>query len=241
MPKAGISKNVSMQVFTQPKLYTYNSSPAWLKAQWDQEADGSPPPELMAAIDRMQLKFIHASPDDEFVRRNSPLYSGSLMLKLLLGYHSAGLSLSNHHLSIFVVAHLYNALRRLHLLEGLEWPVMERVMKLHKRALFAGAVPTMTDHMADRLSYRLDAEDKQKDTAVISKYSFKEDPNMSVLRSLLDDQCSGERVLWLLEEYTEKVSGSSTDRKKAAKQATKTIAGQQRQTALTPNKVSESL
>ena len=41
----------------------------------------------------------------------------------------AGISLANHHMSLFAVAYLYNGLRQQQLI-GFEWPLVERIMEL---------------------------------------------------------------------------------------------------------------
>lgn len=205
IPGLPMMKTMMLQVSTTPKMYTWDNAPPQVRAIMDPEM--RPPPKISAAIASMNLKFIQPAPADDFALVHNPMYSGSVMLKLLLNYHDAGLSLANHHLSIFATAHLYNALRQLRMLpDTTRWPLMERIMELHKRAIFADLIPTRTRDIADRLSYRLDVKNKQKRFYEDEKYKLREPSSTQVLRSMLDTEAPSSRVLWQIEHHTEQVA-----------------------------------
>jgi hypothetical protein len=128
IPMFPIMKGFMLQSVAPPKLYTYENAPSEMKASWGER----PPPEMEAAMERTMIDFIRPAPADNFAYVHNPLHSGSVILKLLLDNQKAGLALANWHLSIFVVAHLYNAMRQLNLLKE-QWGVMDRIIRLHKK------------------------------------------------------------------------------------------------------------
>ncbi|KAI1779167.1 hypothetical protein F4818DRAFT_455312 [Hypoxylon cercidicola] len=154
---------------------------------------------IWAKKEGRELSMIEPAEEDDFLVINDPMFSGSIMLKLLVEYQEAGLALANYHMAIFVVSHIYNALRQLKMLDH-EWPLMERIIELHKRALFAGDIPRETNTMADRIYYRLNLADNQKLFRENRKFELREPPSTQVLRSLLDIELSAERALWQLEQ-----------------------------------------
>jgi hypothetical protein len=97
-------KEFFMQQVAPPKLYTYENAPPEMKASWGDR----PPPEMQEAMRRNMKDFIRPAPANDFAYVQNPLHAGSVVLRLLLDYQKAGLALANWHLSIFVVAHLYN-------------------------------------------------------------------------------------------------------------------------------------
>jgi hypothetical protein len=113
IPMFPIMKGFMLQNVAPPKLYTYENAPPDMKASWGER----PPPEIEAIIKGTMIDFIWPAPADNFVYVYNPLHAGTVTLKLLLDYQKAGLALANWHLSIFVVAHLYNAMRQLNLLK----------------------------------------------------------------------------------------------------------------------------
>lgn len=150
--------------------------------------------------------LIKPSPDNDFAMVHNPLYSGTIMLKLLLDYHYLGIALSNHHLSIFCCTHLYNALQHLKMLET-SWPVMDRIIELHKKSISANDIPKKTIDMAARLFYRIDAEQRQKRHLADAKWEFKPLATMEPLRLMLaEDAASKSRALHQIEQLEDKAS-----------------------------------
>ncbi|KAI1371236.1 hypothetical protein F4677DRAFT_450655 [Hypoxylon crocopeplum] len=202
LPTIPLMKNLLLQINHTSKMHTQTSSSPECRAKSNN--DKRLHPDNKTNPDQTRIEFIKPSPAEDFVIAHNPLYSGSVMLKLLLEYHEAGLSLTNPHLSIFAVAHLYNALRQLKMIDR-QWPLMERITKLHKRALFADAVPVATKDIAGRFSYRLGTFTKQKLLQEDERYKFHEPTLTTILRSLLDTQLSTSRVLWQIEQHTKQV------------------------------------
>lgn len=98
-------------------------------------------------------KMIRYNEDPNFLVKANMLYSGSLLLDVALMVEDAGVSLANHHLSIFGTAHLYNALMQLGICET-HWPEMDRIIDLHQGSIFADDIPTSGRDMVARFAYR---------------------------------------------------------------------------------------
>jgi hypothetical protein len=148
----------------------------------------------------MMKNMIRPAPAADFALTHNPLSSGTTMLQLLVKHHEAGLSLANDQLAIFVVTRLYNALRQLHMIET-KWDIMERVIRLHKKALFADAIPTKTKDIADSYVYRLNVYGRQKNFAKDEKYELRETGSMQILRLLLEENPTDQsRALDLIEK-----------------------------------------
>jgi len=148
-------KKTFLEINPTAKMYDWRSAPAeFAKATGITDKYHFPPPEMHAALVKVLTDFIRPSPDDDFVVAHNPLYSGCAILKLLLEYNACGISLANYHKSIFTAAHLYNALRQLHLLDQ-PWPVMDKIIQIHQKAIIANAISTKTTDMYDRLKYRI--------------------------------------------------------------------------------------
>ncbi|RYP49424.1 hypothetical protein DL768_004869 [Monosporascus sp. mg162] len=143
-------------------------------------------PEAQAALERVNVCLTQPAPANNSVFTHNPLYSGSVMLGLLLENQEAGLSLANHHLSIFAAAHIYNALRQ-HKMLARRWPIMDRIIELHRRVLSDDAIPTRTEDMVKRSS------------------SSGNRPRSQPLLSPLDSAMTGDRPLWQTEQQTKEL------------------------------------
>jgi hypothetical protein len=158
---------------------------------------------MEAAMKRTMIDFIRPTPADDFAYVHNPLHSGSVILKLLLDYQKVGLVLANWHLSIFVVAHLYNAMRQLNLLKE-QWGVMDRIIMLHKKELFADAIPTKTVDIADRMAFRMNLATTQKRWFEDEKWKLKATIASQPLRLLLEDDPQQQaRGVWQIEQRIE--------------------------------------
>ncbi|KAI1144327.1 hypothetical protein F5Y05DRAFT_418364 [Hypoxylon sp. FL0543] len=195
-PAFAAMKTSMLETSQTHRLHTWDNLPLERRTQPD--ACECPSPEMQTAVERMSQDLIKPEPAIDFAVTHNPLYSGTAMLKLVLEHQEAGLALANHHLSIFVVAHLYNALRQLKMVEQ-EWPLMEHIIKLHKRALFADVIPTTTDEIADRFSYRINIFQTQKRFYKDEKYKFRAPVATKMICSLLDTQLPVDQVLWQIE------------------------------------------
>ncbi|KAI0138552.1 hypothetical protein F4776DRAFT_618877 [Hypoxylon sp. NC0597] len=199
-PVFPLMKNFMLQIRQTPRLYTWENTAPDLREKLN--VDERPPPEVQAAFQQINLDLIKPAPDDDFVITHNPLYSGTVMLRLLLAHQDAGLILANDHLGIFAAAHLYNALRQLKMIDQ-EWQLMERIIQLHKRALFTDVIPTTAKEIADRFAYRLNLFYKQKRFFEDEKYKFHEPAPTQILHSLLDTELSASQVLEQIEQQTE--------------------------------------
>ncbi|KAA6408554.1 MAG: hypothetical protein FRX48_07636 [Lasallia pustulata] len=127
---------------------------AQMRAKY-KDYDEGPSPEVVAKIKAYgPLKAIQPNKDSDFIHTHNPLYCGTLAFQLAIDREQAGISLANHHTSIFAVAHLYNALRQLDVLEE-RWMDMEKIIDLHIKFLFAGQLPTTPKDFHSRCCLQL--------------------------------------------------------------------------------------
>lgn len=89
----------------------------------------------------MENRGIEPNFSPDFLYTRNPMHCGFKALEIALGYEKAGCYLANHHQSIFIMAHLYNALKQTTHSDPI-WPEMDQVIQVHIEALFVGAVPT---------------------------------------------------------------------------------------------------
>ena len=113
-------------------------------------------PEHKANAEKMDISFIKPAEDPAFIYNSNPLYCGSLAFNIAIGMEIAGIRLANHHLTIFAVAHLYNALQQADVVRG-KWPELDKIIQLHIGQLFAGKLPTKLSECHTRLSVRMGA------------------------------------------------------------------------------------
>ena len=82
------------------------------------------------------------------------LYGGTLKFSLALDMEMAGITLADHHSTIFAMAHLYNICRQTETIHG-ECPEPDRIIQLHIGQLFAGQLTTRPFECHTRLSIRM--------------------------------------------------------------------------------------
>ncbi|KAK2765534.1 hypothetical protein FQN54_008388 [Arachnomyces sp. PD_36] len=111
-------------------------------------ADGSP------LTEKVFEGVIEPNPDLDFVVNCNPFYVGTLILNIAVLIEEAGVSLTNHQLSIFTTAHLYNALHQVGVCKA-RWPVLEIFIQKNMGPLFADDIPTTPETFYSRLKYRL--------------------------------------------------------------------------------------
>ncbi|RYP12378.1 hypothetical protein DL765_007366 [Monosporascus sp. GIB2] len=78
------------------------------------------------------------------------------------------------------------------------WPIMDRIIGLRRRALFADATPTRAEDMVKRFTYKLDPT--QKRFFQDEKFKPPEPASIQPLRSLFDPAVAGDRVLWQIKQ-----------------------------------------
>lgn len=113
-------------------------------------------PEHKANAEKMDLSLIEPAEDPAFVFNCNPLYCGSLAFDIAIDMEIAGIKLANHHLTIFAIAHLYNALQQTQVVQG-RWPELDKIIELHIGQLFAGKLPAKPSECHTRLSVRMGA------------------------------------------------------------------------------------
>ncbi|MCJ1453627.1 hypothetical protein MMC28_003974 [Mycoblastus sanguinarius] len=111
-------------------------------------------PEHMATAKRLNLKPIKPSTDPDFIFTHNPLLCGTMMFNVALDMEKAGIALANHQLTIFAIAHLYNALQQANIIQG-RWPELDKIIHMHIGQLFAGQLPTKPKDCRSQLSVRL--------------------------------------------------------------------------------------
>ena len=102
----------------------------------------------------LNIRPIEPNPELSYIFTRNPVYCGALAFNVAVDMEEAGVALANHHLTIFTMSHLYNALQQTGLLKG-RWPEMDSIIKLHVKALFAGDLPTNPKECHCRFSLQL--------------------------------------------------------------------------------------
>jgi len=83
------------------------------------------------------------------------------------------------------VAHLYNGVRQLHLLNE-KSPIMERIIQMHTKAIFADAIRTKTKDLAARLWSCIDYKSFWRDYGD-ERWYLKPHPASSIMELTLSD------------------------------------------------------
>lgn len=100
------------------------------------------------------FKFVFISTGAYYLVDNYPIFTTSREAFMQTLTESAGIEILNvNKHDIGAMAHLYNASRQLGL-GKLRWPAMDRLIDLHKVALFAGDLPTTPATMLKSFSHR---------------------------------------------------------------------------------------
>lgn len=122
---------------------------------------------LYAALDPLSLKYtkdeyqrfglfdhIPLLPHIDYVFKSYPIFATHREAFMQTLAESAGIDVLNvNKHTIGAMAHLYNASQQLGL-GNLKWPTMDRLIDLHKVALFAGDIPTTPAAMLKSFSHR---------------------------------------------------------------------------------------
>lgn len=111
-------------------------------------------PQHMETAKKLNIRPIEPNPELTYIFTRNPVYCGTLAFNVAVDMEEAGVALANHHLTIFTMSHLYNALQQTGLLKG-RWPEMDSIIKLHIKALFAGDLPTNPKECHCRFSLQL--------------------------------------------------------------------------------------
>ena len=115
----------------------------------------NPPKEYFDNFRKMNLhEPIQPAAEGSFLISHNPLYCGTMAFDLALNMEKAGITLANHHCSIFAISHLYNALQQTSIMQR-RWPEMDKLIDLHLGALFAGSLPKTAREFHTRFSIRM--------------------------------------------------------------------------------------
>lgn len=196
------------------------------------EEYGSMPPDT-PFFDTSIASYMPIGPSEvPFNKPHHPAFCGSGLLELHLKMERVQLAFANQHLSIFLMAHLYNAARQTGAL-GLNtcWPKMDEMINTHIHTIFSGELPKDEDRFIKlfflKMGYSPKSWCKERAIRFPEKLSrgkkvekprpgFKDGPQLHcskvslILRQLYDkDQpISIERCLFLLNQQSYKKSES---------------------------------
>lgn len=111
-------------------------------------------PEQLRVVKDMNIEAIPAPLPNNFIYVMNPFICGFKLFELALDVNTAGIALENHHHSIFLICHLYNAVLQLGLLQT-NWPEADRLIERHIDEMFAGTLPTTEIDQSARLQWQL--------------------------------------------------------------------------------------
>lgn len=149
--------------FLKEKVLEDHDPDQWVKVPEEMEGimkeveemnNGNVLPEHRETAKKLNIRPIEPNPELTYIFTRSPVYCGALAFNVAADMEKAGVALANHHLTIFTMSHLYNALQQTGLLKG-RWPEMDSIIKLHVKALFAGDLPTNPKECHCRFSHQL--------------------------------------------------------------------------------------
>lgn len=166
------------------------------------DPDDGPTEEHKQNAQKLNPKMIRPNDDGDYALKHNALMCGTLVLKLATNKKEAGIALANHHMSIFATAHLYNGVRQLKLSE-VQWPEMERIIELHKSALFANDIPTTPGEMIRRMAYRTGMQGNTRPFNEKKIWKFRSGSASGPLKKLIESHQSLEGALMQLEDQVE--------------------------------------
>ncbi|KAF9639620.1 hypothetical protein BFW01_g11426 [Lasiodiplodia theobromae] len=149
------------------------------------DPDDGPSEEHKRNAKKFNLRPIPPAPEPNFAVTHNHLLCGMMALQLDVLNEEAGVALSNHHLSIFATAHLYNAIRQLRLTQ-ISWPDLERVMDLHAGPIFANDVPDTPEKFFARMAFRIGSSARPRKMDKEQKLFLHVTPATKALREYLD-------------------------------------------------------
>jgi len=160
----------------------------------------------------MNLKAIDPNPDPALYMNKNPLYCGTLLLSQMVSTEALGIALANHHVSIFAVAHLYNALRNMDLID-FAWPDLERIIALQAGPIFANDIPTTPQEMRARFYFRLGGINGSMtrwrfDDKTMAKKDLTISPASTLLLEFFQAKQPLEKTVYQLQERIEKTKAT---------------------------------
>ncbi|OTA99282.1 hypothetical protein M426DRAFT_16577 [Hypoxylon sp. CI-4A] len=136
-------------------------------------------------------KSINPHPDTDYLLRVNPLYTGFVALNMASMVEEAGIEFANEHLAIFGVAHLYNALRQLGICD-FRWNFMDKLIDIHRKALFADVIPKTPKEISSRFRFRIGFSSQGR---IIPNREYRSDFKKTELAGSLQDLFKSETNL----------------------------------------------
>ncbi|KXT03455.1 hypothetical protein AC578_1633 [Pseudocercospora eumusae] len=168
-----------------------------------EDPDDGPTEEHERNARKLNIKMIRANEQDDFFRTHNPLNCGTLSLELTTTLEAAGVALANHHLTIFAMAHLYNAFQQLTVTD-IRWPTMGQVMHVQCNALFANDVPKTPADFYRRISYRTGLSRVSRDPSKNKIAPFRTCIASEACKKLLESTDTVEHALAQLEDQIDR-------------------------------------
>lgn len=140
-------------------------------------------------------------PDPALHINKNPLFCGTLVLSQMVLTERIGLNLANQHLSIFAMAHLYNALRKMELID-IVWDDMEQIIATQAGPYFAGDIPDSPEEMSARINYRLGlgrGMERMTSKQALTKKELALSPSSSLLLKFFHTEEPLERTIYQLQ------------------------------------------
>ncbi|KAI0893983.1 hypothetical protein F4806DRAFT_503754 [Annulohypoxylon nitens] len=147
----------NFSVLEMRSRYDLTGKASWIKFrpklfEWYKLENQKLAKELKEGEEKSCLIWPHDS--DTFMLDNNVLYGGTVILDLITMSEMVETRLADYHLSIFCVAHIYNAARQLAGLD-VSWPEMDQFIELQKDSIFANDIPTTPKAVSTRFTYRM--------------------------------------------------------------------------------------
>lgn len=192
------------------------------------DVETNPPQYILDNAKKIGIRQIEPAIEDSFIYTQNPLYCGTLAFNLAVNMEEAGITLSNHHLVIFAVSHLYNALQQTGILNA-QWPDMDRIIKLHIKPLFNGQLPTTPKDFHTRLCLRLGfsmknfARNQRTSRSIIRTAGNRDGPKIAgtptstIFREYFDGKAAMKDCLYRLEALIQASEPAESRKKWAAK------------------------
>lgn len=156
---------------------------------------------------KIGIRKIEPAKAFDFMLTHNPVYCGMLAFNLAVHMEEAGITLANHHLTIFAFSHLYNALQQLNRVKE-KWTEMDEVMKVHTGILFCGQLPTTPKEFHTRFALRMGfpATAFARNQRAASQFRlgkvgprFASSPTSTIFRHYFDRKGPMEKYLYQLE------------------------------------------
>lgn len=199
-----------------------------MRAKYGDNYSMEMPADMRANMNSMGgMEPIPPAEDPMFIFKYNPLYCGTMMFQLAIQMETAGLTLASHHHTILSVAHLYNGLHQLKLLEQ-KWPELDRVIDIQMPILFGSALPKDANEVRTRMMTRMGLSsshfahaDRSRTCGCVPKWSKKNErgpqltsePTVQLFRELYSGKDRMEQTLYKLEALMVKTPSNAVSKR----------------------------